>query len=645
MKEICYEQIIAGLLLKFESIDNVDFSLIIEDFEEKTGVKVRGLWYVVDNIGKYTNCEKDGTISLKDCTTLDYFIEDENQTLREKFEHAAGNTVMEYFASLDVEIYREEKEKTLKDNKEKVLNEANVLLISDIQDDYDELINYGFKNVDHFKSIIRADAYFAKHPEELERYHIIIRGNQNVQHCCFGGNVELDRRIDRLRDKKHILALPLDRYDYSDHTEFVTYLSDRKNYRSWDTKVPTYKDIFDKIVENMLINHTLEKVGLKDTNFSPIQDIINPNRLPLPTKKSDLKILYLDPIRVSEFADEIARTLGLSITFKEDNNSSLGKYVKSNLGEYDIIIVSRIYSNNILGMNRESTEQCKDTGRELTLLVSQDEFYCGVYDGLADKGKIAYTFGGNLAPSYEIQSKEVWILRRPTGVKVDDEHLKKYTSGEYSQIKGIIEASVNLYNQALIQKGKTAISDLNFRTYEELNEEYRKARETLEAIKEAELAPIRLFDSIRWSILSYLDYRKKGLTYENPRDLKISEGQDGIRVENIYQGRTACAIVFKKEYKNENLRIFEIQTLTKKGTLSSPQRAGLYTSELMDLESVPPRLDEKQSTALVALEKKVNVTLRPLIDEARKRQFEQVTKDSQQTKILNFKKKNNKKQN
>jgi len=32
--------------------------------------------------------------------------------------------------------------------------------------DYNELVKYGFKNVDYFKSIIRADSYFAEHPED-----------------------------------------------------------------------------------------------------------------------------------------------------------------------------------------------------------------------------------------------------------------------------------------------------------------------------------------------------------------------------------------------------------------------------------------------------------------------------------------------
>lgn len=473
----------------------------------------------------------------------------------------------------------------------------------------------------------------------MEKYHIILKGNQNVQHCCFEGDVELDRTINRLRDKKHILEPSLYRYDYPDHIELVTYLSDRNNCRSWDTKELTYQGIFDRIVENMLINHTLEKVDLKDKKFIPIQDYINPNRLPLPTKKSDLKILYLDSISVNKYADRIANELGLSVDFKEDNNCSLGRYVKSNLGKYDIIIVTRIYSGNLLSMNHESTEQCKDTGKELTLFVAQDNLYWGVDSDLADGIKLGYVFGGNYAPDYKYHSKELRILRQPIEVDAKDEDWTKYDQSQYSKMKGIIEASVNFYNQALLQNDKPTISDLDFKTAEELDQDYVNAKKNKEAIREAELAPIRLFDNISYSITSYLDYRKKGLINQVPEGLKITEGKDGIKVENVYQGRTLCAIVFPKENKHENLKIFEIQTISKKGTLSSPQTIGVYTSKYENLENIPDRPDEKQASALLSIEKKINVALRPLNEDAWKKQLEQET---QEPKTLNLKRNNKK---
>lgn len=626
-----YESFIAGALLKFDTLDNVDFSLLVEDFEKKTNIKLEGLWYYSPNdLGAYIETLENGTIKLRDGISLDYIIEEEKCTLRDKLLAIAGNTVNNYFNSLDIENYKQEKEKALLEHKEKVLSTANVLLVSDIQEDYDELIKYGFKNVDYFKSIIRADQYFAEHPEELEKYHIILKGNQNVQRCCFDGKVELDRKFGQLREEKHILKASLYRYDYSDHMELVIYLSDSINHRSWDTKEQTYRDIFDRIIENTLINHTLEKAGIKDKKFVPIQDYINPNRLPLPTKKADLKILYLDPISVGEYSEKIASELGLNIDFKEDNNCSLGRYVKSNLGEYDIIIVTDTYSGNLLSMNHESTEQCKDTGRELTLFVAQEYLYWGIDRDIADGIKLGYVFGGNYAPDYERHSKEIRILRQPIEVGQKDEDWEKDSQSEYSQMKGIIEAAVNFYNQALLQNGRPGINDLDFKTADELDQEYVKAYEKKQAIEEAELAPIREFDRIRYAVSSYLRYRKAGLISQCPEGLRITEGKNGIKVENIYQGRTYCSIIFPKEYKQANLRIFEIQTLSKKGNLSAPETIGVYTSDYDTLESVPNRPNEKQANALLSIDKKINFALRPLNDEACHKQ----SKSEKQKRLL-----------
>ena len=612
-----FEKFVAGSLLKFETLDNVDFSLLVEDFEKKTNIELRGLWYHSNNkLGKYIETIENGTIKFRDGMSFDYYIEEEKCTLRDKLLAIAGNTVNNYFSSLEIETFKKEKEKALLENKDKVLNTANILLVSDIQDDYDELVKYGFKNVDYFKSIIRADQYFSKHPEELEKYHIILKGNQNVQHCCFEGDVELDRKVWDLREEKHILEPGLYRYDYPDHMELVTYLKDSINNRSWDTKEQSYTKIFDRIVENTLINHTLENIDLKDKKFEPIQDYINPNRLHLPTKKSDLKILYLDYIRVSEYADRIASELGLNIDFKEDDNCSLGRYVKSNLGKYDIIIVTRLYSGNLLRMNHESTEQCKDTGKELTLLVAQNDFHWGVDSDLADGIELGYVFGGNFAPDFKYHSKEIRILRQPIEVGQKDEYWTKYSQSQYSQIKGILEASVNFYNQALLQNGKPAINDLDFKTADELDQDYVNAYKNKEAIKEAELAPIRAFDDIIYAISSYLSYRKEGLISHHPEGLKIIEGKDGITLENIYQGKTYCTITFPKRYKSDNIRIFNIQTLSKKGNLSDPKTIGLYTRKYENYKGIPNRPDERQANALLSIKKKIKFVLEPLIDEA-----------------------------
>lgn len=625
---VTYEQFIAGALLKFDSIDSVDYSLLTQDLKKQTKIEtIEGVY--AKNIGKYIRGRDIGIISLKDGLSLDDFIEEENTTLREILLEASGNVVNDYFNHLDVDKYKEEKETDLSENKEKVLNTANVLLISDIEEDYDALVKYGFKNVDYFKSIIRADKYFDKHPEKLKKYNIILKGNQSVQHCCFEGRTKLDSTIDELGYKKNVLTSSLSELKLGDCTEFFVYLKDNINYRYWHATETTYPGVFDRIVENTFINHTLDNVDLKNQKFIKHEDYINPNRL-LPRKKSDLKILYLEPFRVSEFANRISQELGLDITFKEDNNYSLGRDIKSHLGDYDIFIVSNTYSYHLLGMNVESTEQCKDTGRDLTLLTTYDEIYWRTNEGLGNDVKLNYTFGGNIAPDSKCHSTAFRVLRKPVNLEGKDEYWKKQAQSRYCKMRATIEASVNIYNEALKEMGKITLNDLDLNTASEFESEYTLAEDNKRKQKEAELAPITAFDNIRDEVLNYLEYRKNGLISEEPAGLKITEGKDGIKLENIYQGKTYCSIIFRKSCREkQGLRVFSVQTLSKKGILSNPQIVGLYTKEYESLDSVPNRPNENQSKALASIEKKVNVALKPLNEEALNKKQNQRTKKKQ----------------
>ncbi len=610
---ITYEQFIAGAIAKFKSLNNLDFSLLVRDFEEKTNTQISGFIHFYPNsIGKYVVSLKDGTIKLWKGISLDDFIKEKNQILRDILLDIAGDIVKSYFDNLDIETYLSKKEKALEENKKDVLNTANVLLISDIQEDYDELIKYGFKNVDYFKSIIRADQYFAKHPQELKKYHIIIKGHLATQRGFFDGDLEFNEKCSEL---KRGIQTTLIRIDYSDHLSLNTILHDRINHRDWDVREISYANMYGRIVENVLINRTLEEFGtVKD--FVPIQEFINPNRLPLPTQKSDLKILFLDSIRVKTFDNQIAKELGLKIYFKEDNNSSLGKYVVNNLGKYDIIIASDAYSRSLLYMNNESTEQCKDTGKELTLLVTYDDVYSDVDNDLAGVIQFNFSFGGNLAPDYESHNKRFKILNQPVEVETKDEYWKKWYQAHYAQTKGIIEASVCYYNQALIQNDKQPISDLDFKTADELTQEYEEIFENKKAIREAELAPIRAFDNIINIVFRFLSNLNKGLITRTPEGLKITRRNDSIKVEITYNGKSVGAIVFSINDEHENLRIFEIQTLSKKGSLTPPQRVALYTSEYEGLENIPNRPNEIQANLLSSIQKKVNYSLLPLNQEA-----------------------------
>ena len=167
-----------------------------------------------------------------------------------------------------------------------------------------------------------------------------------------------------------------------------------------------------------------------------------------------------------------------------------------------------------------------------------------------------------------------------------------------------------------MQNNKPAIRDLDLKTAEELDQDYVKAYNEKEVKDIENLTAIREFDDIRNAVSKYLRYRKENLISFPPNGLEITEGKNGIKIENIYNGRTYCSITFKKDYKQEYLRIFEIQTLSKKGNLSSPETIGLYTSKYEKDENIPNRPNEKQKNALLSIIKKINVELQPLNDNA-----------------------------
>ena len=621
---IAYDLVIAALLLKFDKLDNVDISLIIEDFEKKTNFVVDNMWSnPLDFLKKEFIVLEDGTTKLKDVMSLTDFERYKSSivsTIQNWFEDDDVDNYFkvfnDYFNNFDVNKYKLEKEKLLVNNKKNVLEKANVLLISDIQKDYDELIKYGFKNVDYFKSIVRADKYFAEHPEELQKYHIILKGNQNVQKCCFHGDVALDGKISILSRDTDLLGVEISRYNLDDHYEFVGILSDVHNWRMWHISEFTYCGLFDRIVENSLINHTLDKVGLNNKEFIPIKDYVNPNRLPLPTKKADMKILYLDSVQVSKYANAVAKHLGLDITFKEDSNNTLGEYVKTHLGDYDIIIASDLYSRNLVKMNVESTEQSKDTGRDLTLLVSYEEGALLFFDedgisdnnGLGSKISLNYSYGGISPFDLEYHNKEFRVLRK-TFDFISEKDRGYYYENDVACMMGIIGASLNIYNDALLQMNKPSISDIDIKTAEEFDIEYEivEIREK-ERIADA-LAPIKGFDELRNNVSSYLYYKKKGLISQIPKGLIITEVKNGIKIDNIKQGRTVCTITIPEGYTHNTLRVLKIQTLLKDGNLSNPETIGLYTKKYENLENIPKRPSKRQADALLELEKKINYKL------------------------------------
>lgn len=624
---ISYEPILAGIFLKYESISFLDFGLLIEDFEKKTNIKVSDTLYLQtrdypNKMGKYIESLQEGTIKLREAFCLDYFIREDNCTLREKLQQIVGDLYELYFKDLDIEKIREEI--FTDSNIKNVLDNANVLLISDIEEDYQELVKARFKNIDYFKSIVRADNYFQKHPDELKKYHIILKGNQNVQRCCFNARVDLEDTIEIVSKANHALVTTISRYNYVNYSDLLINLEDIRNGGKWFRKEKTYQDMIKRIIENVLLNHTLERIKVEE-KFAPILDYVNPNRLALPTKKKDLKILYLDSISVNKYAQDLAKYLGLNVTFLEDDNSSLGENVKRHLGDYDIIIASKMYSNTLIDMNKESTEQAKDTGRELALLVCYADHTIKLYDedgecdyhGFGSKIDLQFAFGGNLAKDYNPQEIIFRTLRKHYPFIDEEGEFINYNENSLSCIESILGVSLNVYNDALLELSETGLTNLDLEDAKTLDSKYASIEDEEEKRKATALAPINSFDNMRSLVLSYLHYRHRGLIKKDITGLNIYEYPDNIRIENIYQGRALCAITFAREYRNNNLRVFTVETLSNKGYLREPENVGLYTQKYDNYQFIPNKPNEKQAKALESIYQKVFTLLSPVVEEAR----------------------------
>ena len=61
---------------------------------------------------------------------------------------------------------------------------------------------------------------------------------------------------------------------------------------------------------------------------------------------------------------------GLNVEYQESSMTSFSKYIRDKLGQYDIIINDGLFIGNVASMAEESLEQCKITGRQLTVLVN-----------------------------------------------------------------------------------------------------------------------------------------------------------------------------------------------------------------------------------------------------------------------------------
>ena len=267
-------------------------------------------------------------------------------------------------------------------------------------------------------------------------------------------------------------------------------------------------------------------------------------------------------------------------------------------------------------MNIESTEQCKDTGRDLVLLLTYEsrpipKMIEEEYDslGIGTECTLRYSFGGRLATESTKKYFQFPVLRKET---IKD----KRKEDDKSEIKVTLEQAVNLYNNELQKTGKNSIEDVTFKTSDEYKEEYDKKEQEKKEEQEKELEPIYNYKKLYCQISNYLYFKSKNLVPKDLPGLKIIEEENGIKIINLYQGKPLCAITMSKGYPKDNLNIFTIEKRTKKGTLGSPTMVGIYTKSKEKTPNIPRRPNEEEQRVLSSIMKKVDYVIEPLNENA-----------------------------
>lgn len=584
-----YESFIAGALLWFPSVELYDMEVLLNE------LKLEVLHnFDTKRISDYVEGLYSGRVALKKGLTLDSVLDD-GHTLREKLSEIAGENVLERFKKFNVERYLLNKSDKLKDIQE-MKEKAGVLLITDNEETYLKLKAYGFKNIDWFKSAVKAGRYFKEHPEELKKYHLVLNGYTFIGDHVSAGEVELDGTLNKLKHNRGTIYMSLseDKNTVDDSVQYTTYLP-----WAWDspTNRRQSKDIFDLL--DIIVDH-MRCIGLSrkisnQEEFKPIEYPII-EKLPLPTKKGNLKILYLSPFLDEEKTQRlmnVANSLGLDVTFKDDDNYALGK-IKDKLGEYDIIIGSHMYSRNLLKMAGESTEQCKDTGRRLVLLVTYDVGICN---------ELNYAYAGELAP------KDASLLKTADEFTCQGgEQLEKYAAA-------ILSVAVNTYSQTLPMPLEDS---LDLKDAEAYSEEYDSAlRKEEEQEKEQIINSINNFDNMCKLVTTYLNYRRVGLIEKSSNGKEIIQNKNGLRIrvlkdgrislENYYQGKMNYAISFLGVNRVDGFRTMCI----KMGDAPS-EIVGIYGYKYNKKVS-RPAIRSEQLKVLEAFENLVDETLSPLV--------------------------------
>ncbi len=574
-KRNIFNEILIGGLLEFGQLDMLDIHLLIEDLVT-SGIVMKDevKWNYIGTTSKRKRSRSDDGIHTFDILT---------GVSVEGIWNECGPEIRAFYRELNPNHFEFRKAKFVLYGTTELLRSANILLISDDEYEYTTLQKYGFANIDRFKSLIRADKYFKEHPEDLNRYHIIINGSQVLkQRQRNGDDIELNWMITSKAYQKEVTVVDLCPTVIKGRNFYSAGFSISEKYNCYRVSRESFSELLDDICINALMLGVLKNIPYIVASQPRVLDYINPVAIPRPKKKEELRILLLADSCINTAVSSQINKLGLNVGVFDDGNTAIDKFVKNHLGDYDIILGSSTYSSLLTDLAIESTEQCKDTGRELVMLATYEEELNPLIDENFNFGelntfmKLQYVFAGL---SKDASSLECLSFKMPG----DDEKMST----------ALLEVAVDVYSRQL---GYSLSDNSSQHVFAEKLESFEDETENLKMIES--------FDNFIKAIKYLTRGSRKNVLYQN--ELSVKKTALGLRIEYSNLSRPVCALTVSLKPSEQSIRVFYLEMFGKKNRLATtPISLGYYTSLFDRCKSVPPRPNSEQQRVIDGLFKKV----------------------------------------
>lgn len=412
--------------------------------------------------------------------------------------------------------------------KEKILTNANILLISEYKADYQALLEYGFKNIDYIPSSVLANHYFKEHKDELQKYNIALIASSNVDDACFRRSPSYSLEIARLLSQEDTY---ISMFEHS--LEYKGLSNDEnKEIYAYPWKYHDIESYLDKTLANALdVGYERQLTTRKKHKKIVPYQYAEVQKLPANIK--DIKILAMVFDSNEEFIKSHLKKAGVTnVKIVHDCNPGLEDYVLEHLGEYDIIISTELFSHKLLNLKNEADEQSKIAGRKLVMLATFKKIQ-NLYRINETAINTSYIFAGQDSDKLPEGTINYTLLPQNLGYDLS-----------------VIETALLKYIESINSISKNNIVVEHLKSAEDYNSEYnQKLQEIQEEKKRKELErePIKKYDMLQYIINQYLVYKKEGLISELPQGLKIEEQNDYQKVTFIDNQTPLCSITLPKK--------------------------------------------------------------------------------------------------